>query len=78
MTEASDKTDAPVECDVCQGYHRPSYSGDCRGWDHNFTHVDMLSEDERVRLPEGAVVHDANGEPMISDHDAQTAVPGAR
>ncbi len=68
--------DAPVACGNCDGHHRPSYTGDCRGWDHNFTHLDLLSSEEVVRVPEGAVVLNSHGDKMVSDRHAHLAVHG--
>lgn len=57
--------DAPERCDVCDGHHRARYAGDCRGWDHNFTRLDLLTAAERARRPKGAVVPNAAGEPLL-------------
>ena len=65
--------DAPEECEVCGGYHRPSYAGDCRHGGHNYLHLDMLSLVEVERLPRGSVVLSAYGEPMITDRAARAA-----
>ena len=69
--------DAPVECLGCEGHHRPSSSAECFHWDHNFMHVDFLTDEERTRLPDNAIVHNADGEAMITDRDGYIAVHGS-
>ena len=56
------------DCGCCGQYHRSDFAGDCRNDEQRYGLADVLTNEERAELPEGAIVRAIEHETDWDEH----------